>query len=204
MIREEKLYSAMYIAGTALAIAFTMLIAEVYYVKVADIAPEVHRSTTYYLDAMLKLNKEGDLKTIRHELYRDLFQKMQTPECMAGELKMWANNTSFYIMQADSVHEEIVKGRMTDTGFFRLYQFNFTEGAPFAQDDFDNERNVVVITEEMRDQFLGHDQKAVGQTLTLNNLSYRICGVVETISLALPSSFPRNKRENGQDLTQHG
>ena len=41
LIREEKLYSAMYIAGTALAIAFTMLIAEVYYVKVADIAPEV-------------------------------------------------------------------------------------------------------------------------------------------------------------------
>ena len=30
LMREEKLYSAMYIAGTALAIAFVMLIAEVY------------------------------------------------------------------------------------------------------------------------------------------------------------------------------
>ena len=39
MMREEKLYSAMYIAGTALAIAFTKLIAEVYYVKLADIEP---------------------------------------------------------------------------------------------------------------------------------------------------------------------
>ena len=29
MMREEKLYSAMYIAGTALAVAFVMLIAEV-------------------------------------------------------------------------------------------------------------------------------------------------------------------------------
>ena len=38
MMREEKLYSAMYICGTALAIAFTMLIAEVFYIKVADIA----------------------------------------------------------------------------------------------------------------------------------------------------------------------
>ena len=50
MMREEKLYSAMYIAGTALAVAFVMLIAEVYYVKVADMAPEVRRSTTYYLN----------------------------------------------------------------------------------------------------------------------------------------------------------
>ncbi|MBO7591336.1 MAG: ABC transporter permease, partial [Prevotella sp.] len=52
LMREEKLYSAMYIAGTALAVAFVMLIAEVYYVKVADIAPESRRSTTYWLDCL--------------------------------------------------------------------------------------------------------------------------------------------------------
>ena len=59
LIREEKLYSAMYIAGTALAVAFVMLIAEVYYVKVADIAPEVHRSTTYYLPNLEIKNSDG-------------------------------------------------------------------------------------------------------------------------------------------------
>ena len=83
LMREEKLYSAMYIAGTALAVAFVMLIAEVYYVKVADIAPEVHRSTTYYLDDMTQWDKEDDqttiLTNIPYEMYRDLFQKMQTP-----------------------------------------------------------------------------------------------------------------------------
>ena len=52
LMREEKLYSAMYIAGTALAVAFVMLIAEVYYIKMADIAPEVNRSKTYYLAAL--------------------------------------------------------------------------------------------------------------------------------------------------------
>jgi putative ABC transport system permease protein len=180
MMREEKIYSAMYIAGTALAIAFVMLIAEVYYVKVADIEPEVHRSTTYYLDGMR--NKDGEFRSICHDLYRDVFQKMQTPECMTGVLDSKGMEVPFYIMHADSIHEEAVKGKLTDTGFFRLYQFNFTEGAPFTQDDFDSGRNMVVITEEMRDQFFGHGQKAVGQTLTLNNISYRICGVVETPS----------------------
>lgn len=180
LMREEKLYSAMYIAGTALAIAFVMLIAEVYYVKVADIEPEVHRSTTYYLDGMR--NKDGEFRIICHDLYRDVFQKMQTPECMTGVLDPTGMRVAFDIMQADSIHEEAVKGKLTDTGFFRLYQFNFTEGAPFTQDDFDSGRNMVVITEEMRDQFFGHGQKAVGQTLTLNRLSYRICGVVETPS----------------------
>ena len=61
LMREEKLYSAMYIAGTALAVAFVMLIAEVYYVKVADIAPESRRSTTYWLDlaGLLRVPEQG-------------------------------------------------------------------------------------------------------------------------------------------------
>ena len=181
LMREEKLYSAMYIAGTALAVAFVMLIAEVYYVKVADIAPEVRRSTTYYLDAMRMLNEKSELEAVRHETYRDLFQKMQTPECITGDMDMWTN-TPYYITQADSVHEYSVKGKLTDAGFFRLYQFHFIEGAPFTQDDFDNGRNVVVITEELRDQLFGHGQKGVSQTLTLNRLAFRICGVVETPS----------------------
>ena len=185
LMREEKLYSAMYIAGTALAVAFVMLIAEVYYVKVADIAPEVHRSTTYYLDDMTEWDKEDNqatiTKNIPYEMYRDLFQKMQTPECIAAEMEMWSN-TLFGIMQADSVHEYSVKGKLTDTGFFRLYQFHFIEGAPFTQDDLDNRRNNVVITEELRDHLFGHGQKAVGQTLTLDQHTYRICGVVETPS----------------------
>ena len=49
MMREEKLFSSIYILGTALAIAFTMVMAVVYYAKLADIAPEVNRSRTVYL-----------------------------------------------------------------------------------------------------------------------------------------------------------
>ena len=89
LIREEKLYSAMYIAGTALAIAFTMLIAEVYYVKVADIAPEVRRSTTYYLYGYGMKNEPSRLGNIVHDDFRDLFQKMKMPECVTAVTNFW-------------------------------------------------------------------------------------------------------------------
>ena len=181
LMREERLYSAMYIAGTALAVAFVMMIAEVYYVMVADIAPEVRRSTTYYLEDVKLRNKESQYDNIYIDAYRDLFQKMETPECMMSELILWSN-ASFFITQADSVHEQQVKCRMTDTGFFHLYQFHFIEGTPFTQNDFDNGRNNVVITEALRNQIYGLGQKGVGQTLTLNHRLYHICGVVETPS----------------------
>ena len=182
MMREEKLYSAMYICGTALAIAFTMLIAEVYYIKVADIAPEVNRSKTYYLRYLLRKNDENNASMIHWEDFRDLFQKMQTPECVTAVMDYWLSN-GYYIKLADGRHDKAVKLIVTEPGFFRLFQFRFTEGAPFTQDDFDSGRHNVVITEEIREVLFGKEGKAVGSTLTYNYQEYRICGVVETPSV---------------------
>ena len=181
MMREEKLYSAMYICGTALAIAFTMLIAEVYYVKTADIAPEVNRSKTYYLEYLIKKN-ESNATMIYWDNFRDLFQKMQTPECVTAVMDYWSSNGD-YIKLADGRHDKAVKLIVTEPGFFRFFQFRFTEGAPFTQDDFGSGRRNVVITEEIREVLFGKEGKAVGSTLTYNYQEYRICGVVETPSV---------------------
>ena len=48
MMREEKLFSGIYILGTALAILFTMVMAVVYYIKLAPIYPERNRARTVY------------------------------------------------------------------------------------------------------------------------------------------------------------
>jgi putative ABC transport system permease protein len=180
MMREEKLYSAMYIAGTALAIAFTMLIAEVFYVKVADIAPEVHRSETYYLYGYGMKNDPSRLGDIVHDDFRDLFQKMKTPEHVTAVMEFW-NYQSFCMKLADGLHDRNIKVKMTEPGFFRLYQYRFIEGAPFTQDDFDNGRQQVVVTEEIAKQ-VAKGKAVIGSTITINNSEFRICGVVETPS----------------------
>ena len=59
MMKEEKLFSGIYIAGTALAIAFTMVMAIVYYVKLAKIYPEVNRDKMVYIDNFCFMYKEG-------------------------------------------------------------------------------------------------------------------------------------------------
>ena len=181
MIREEKLYSAMYIAGTALAIAFVMLIAEVYYVKMADIAPEVNRSQTYYL-AGLAIGEYG-AKTAKHEDLQ-LFQTMKAPEYMTAVAYPW-DNRKVCIKMPDGIREMEATPRMPDANFFRLYQFHFIEGAPFSQDDFDNRRRVVVITQYIAEKIFGKDTKAVGKMIHFCHADYRICGVVETPSALL-------------------
>ncbi len=185
MMREEKLYSALYILGTALAIAFTMLIAEVYYIKVADIAPEVNRSKTYYLGSFKRGEEQVDA-CIYSDTFRDLFQKMQTPECVMARagMQMWS---SAFMKLADNVHDRGVQVKLTEPGFFQFFQFRFTEGAPFTQDDFDHRDRTVVVTTEVAELLFGKDAKAVGQRIYVNNRDFTICGVVET-----PSSLMEN------------
>ena len=189
MMREEKLYSAIYICGTALAIAFTMLIAGVYYVKTANIAPEVNRSKTYYLGSMRNRNwneKSDDSVpvhvNITQEMFRDVFLKMKTPECVTAEISTWTMG-DWYMKLADGIHDRSVVIKLTEPNYFRFFQFHFTEGAPFTQDDFDNERRMVVITEEIREQLFGKGKKGVGKTIRVESRDYHICGVVETPSM---------------------
>ena len=177
-LREEPLYSAMYIAGTALAIAFVMLIAEIYYVKVADIAPEVNRSKTYYLEYLGLKNDDHRVEVIRYDVFRELLHTMKTPTCVSGELDFWAKG-DFYMQLADGVHDRQVQVKLTDPDFFRLYDFRFLEGKPFAQDDFDAHRPVAVVTEEVAKDA----NVTVGQTITINHRPYRIIGVVQTPSV---------------------
>ena len=182
MMREEKLYSAMYICGTALAIAFTMLIAEVYYIKVADIAPEVNRSKTYYLKYFeTEVDGHPSTESIYEDTFRDLFQTMHTPECVMAttEMQLWSSS---FMKLADNVHDHGVRVKLTEPGFFSFYQFNFIEGAPFTQDDFDHRSRTVVVTTEVAELRFGKGAKAVGERIYVNNRDFTICGVVETPS----------------------
>ena len=177
-MREEKLYSAMYVAGTALAIAFTMIIAEIYYVKVADIAPEVNRSKTYYMEYMGRKNESDKVEVIRPDVFHDLFQTMQTPTCITAWMNFWGAD-EFYMKLADGLHDRQVNVKLTEPGFFRFFQFRFLQGAPFTQDDFDAHRPVVVVTEEVAKGA----NVAVGQTIIINHRPYRLIGVVQTPSV---------------------
>ena len=87
------MFSGIYIAGTALAIAFTMVMAVVYYAKLADIEPEVNRSRTVYV-TMNAYMREGVEHTVEeggnYKLYafsdtliREWFYKMPCAEIAA-------------------------------------------------------------------------------------------------------------------------
>jgi putative ABC transport system permease protein len=70
--------------------------------------------------------------------------------------------------------------RRTDAEYWKILQFNFVEGAAFVAEDDQMARRVAVISESARRRYFD-DQPALGHTLELSGLEYRVVGVVQDV-----------------------
>ncbi|MDF7816360.1 ABC transporter permease [Runella sp. MFBS21] len=68
--------------------------------------------------------------------------------------------------------------RYTDASFWDITSFDFLEGKSYTQQNIDNNDFVVVINDHVRDEYVGKGQSAVGKMIEIDNVNYRIIGVV--------------------------
>jgi putative ABC transport system permease protein len=70
--------------------------------------------------------------------------------------------------------------RYVDAAFWRVMQFEFHQGASFTADDDRNANRVAVIGEGARRRFFG-DRPALGESIELNGIRYRVVGIVRDV-----------------------
>ena len=72
--------------------------------------------------------------------------------------------------------------------FWQVYDFRFLYGKPFTESDFESGVRTVVLCRSMARQFF-EKEDVIGQTIQLNDVEYRICGVVEDVSGTLEDTY---------------
>ena len=199
MMREERLFSGIYIVGTALAIAFTMVIAVVYYAKLADIAPEVNRSRTVYVKGMAKRAVNDTLRweptSYTATQVKEWLYTLKSAEVVSATVNASRYTSDRQYLKCDNHKLVPVVTRMVDANFFKVYQFNFVYGRPFTQEECLNENNYIenatmpaVISRDIAEQAFGKDVDPVGKTLNYGFI-IRIVGVIEPTSSIMEESF---------------
>lgn len=217
LLKQNKLFSALYVAGTGLAIAMTMVMAVVYYVKLAPVYPEVNRMNTLYLtSSSFEKGTEGNKSVyqwaVSYKALQDWFYPIKNAVVVSARLdNNMAGNS--YIQPADRSGDLKVRLRLTDPNFFRIYSFHFLEGKPFTVSDLESGICTAVITEELARRLFGTAEGAVGQSFSLNYIDYRVCGVVRSASyltsksyaqVYLPYSVSEGYRESKNDFSYMG
>ncbi len=187
MLKQNKLFSVLYIAGTALALAITMVVFVAHYIKIAPIYPETNRANTWSITRVSA--KAGDSSTnwsASYIMLRDWWQELKTPEAVAGVYKIW--NAQDYVQPGVGKPEIKVKVTLTDPAFFQVFDFDFLSGKPFTEADQASGLYSAVIGKELAMQLFGTED-AAGKTFSLNHTDCRVAGVVRNASSLTPCSY---------------
>lgn len=188
MMREEPLYSAMYIVGTALAIAFVMVIVMAYNFKIAPVYPEVNRAKTYYLDGITIENKAENQKRDcggMSQMIIDKVKELGSVEVVGEKLNFYPE---FFVQKPDGDDAPIYL-QWVDDGFFKVYQFEFIEGRPFTHEEWKSNSKKIVMTDQTARKVFGKAEGLIGNSISIDYEHYTICGVVKTASIVSSQSY---------------
>ncbi len=188
MLRQNKLFSVLYIAGTGLAIAMTMTIFIAHYIKVAPIYPETNRANTWALTRVAVKKGANNVANAfsSYEMLRDWWRELKTPEAVTGVY--FAFNAQDYVQPGEGKPEIKVKATYTDPAFFRVFHFAFLNGKPFTDADQASGLYSAVIGRDLAMQLFGTED-ATGKTFSLNHTECRVAGVVRNASSLTPDSY---------------
>ena len=193
LMKQNRLFSTLYIVGTTLAIAMTMMMSIIYYVRLAPVYPEERRTTTLYMGG-LKLAQTYDnggwawwTNGYSHRAVTEWLRPLEDAAVVSGYCNGWSN--AAYVQRPDGREDEPVKVRLSDPEYFRLYSFRFKDGAAFTQDDFDGGMYRAVITDRLARLLFGADTGVTGRTFLMNYRTFTVCGVVEAPSKLMEHSY---------------
>lgn len=101
-------------------------------------------------------------------------------EPLAGVGKMSIHSKESEVVNYKDGRRVPMMLKRTDGHFWDIMNFEFVEGRPYRVQDEENRNFVAVINEATRDQYFG-GQPAVGQTITADNQSFKVVGVVRNV-----------------------
>ena len=187
LMRQNKLFTGIYIFGTALAIASTTILAEVIYLDVAPIYPDTNRANVYYLNNSSFKGKNSKSKYVSSYSFKavnEWFYTLKNVRVVSAEIR-----SGGIVTVKHNYKNYEFRGAYTDVNFFDIYNYRFVEGVPFSKSDFDGELRKAVISDKTARELYGTETNAVGKTLRIGYKDYTVCGVIEEPSVIAGESF---------------
>ena len=206
LMKQNKLFTGIYVAGTGLAIAMTMTVFIVLYVKFAPVYPEYNRDRTLVMKYMTRTNKDkkpGDRSSGIAYSMKEMLSNCPHLDKIGVTTKI---GEGFTVTVPQTQATKGVVSILTDNGFWEVFTFQFLGGRAFTEAEVKSDMSVVILSESMARTLTG-SADAVGKRVLVNGKEHQVCGVVKDPSTITPvtsadiylplSSFPGGMRDRG-------
>ena len=174
MMKQNKLFTSIYVAGTGLSIALVMTLFIIFYVKFAPIYPEYNRNRTLVVSTTKRINKanEGNWSSNSGTSWKftnKLLGNLKNAVAVAGVAKGWGMKQEISRIGSKEVVE--VKPKYVNGGFWQVFTFDFTDGHPFTSEEVEAVQPVVVISESLSEQMFAN-ASSTGEKLFMNGKEF--------------------------------
>lgn len=186
MMKQNRLFTTIYVAGTGLSVAFTLILFIIYYVKFAPIYPEYNRNRTLVVNNMSAVNKENDnnyscnsgVNARIFDLLKDLphLDKMAAASNISDFL-----GVTVVIPETNEQYSPLVQ--LVNQDFWEVFTFRFVSGHPFTEADVASTLPKAILSESMAKRIFAQTDVA-GRYISLDGKDVQVCGVVKDASTA--------------------
>lgn len=211
LFSQHRFYAAVCIVGTAVTLAFVMVVVMVYDFRTADIAPETVRSRSLYDDGVQCMRANGTNMMGYRGMGPVAFHAVYDSLPGVDKLTWHGGLTKSVCALPASSDRHSVFLRPVAANWFDFFQYDFLAGRPFSREEYDAARaafeksddewrsvrsrkdgvirRFVVISERYARQFFGGVAEAVGQQLLIDFQPVRVVGVVANVSSIFQTAY---------------
>ncbi len=186
--KANPAFTSLYIGGVTFAVAFTMVYAILYYVRIAPVYPEYNRDSTVYI-SYISVSNEAKLhrssSSVGKLFVDEYLSRLQNCEYIT----VHNLHAPVLVQPSDGRADLRLLASYVDPAFFRLYEYDFVAGVPFSQADYDSGINAVVITDKVAAALFGNSEDAIGRDISINYKPFRVRGVVRGASAVTEISY---------------
>lgn len=188
LVKQNKLFSSIYVAGTGLAIALVMVMFIIFYVKFAPVYPEYNRNRTLVVKYVKSVAKENGNNFWAGQVSPTLAQMIDSLPHLEHLAIVSDERFNKYQLGVPGSNIMLpVSMMMVNDDFWRVFTFRFLSGKPFTAEEVEASARVAVITESTARRLFA-DADVVGRKVLYKGQEMTVCGVVKDASSATPAS----------------
>lgn len=178
VLLRRKMFTFISLFGICFTLTILLAATAVYTSLVVSNPVEKNLSKTLFLNQVMFRNREKSTCTagsVMAYLIESSIKPLANKE-MISFCSSYCETLTTYIK-----NERIdIDTKETDENFYQVLTLKFLEGRPYSKRDIESGQKVAVICNSLSKRYFG-DQTAIGKSITLNNESYRIVGVVKDV-----------------------
>jgi putative ABC transport system permease protein len=149
--------------------------------------PETQRDRSLYIMQMVQRDSAQTGRNSGPMSFRfltDFAKTLKTPERVA--ICTMFNTSNAYV----GSQKIKLNTKFTDADFWRVMAFEFLEGKPYNEQNIANGEHVAVINDDLKKQYFDDaDESVVGKTIDIENINYKVIGVVKGSPATRPFSY---------------